>query len=284
MKALLVAIWCISALSGRAISQTPARGDSIHAAKTLFTWRDPLLAGGFIALTVGLLPVDGTIQRHLQDSTTQANHFLKNASRTVEYVGDPGALVVGVGMYAIGRVANLRRVEDLGLHLSEAVVASGIVTALAKDVAGRARPYVSGDTSPHDFSWLRGFRGGGGYRSFPSGHTTAAFAGAAVVTSESQLWSPHAVWFVAPLAYGTASLVSLSRMYNNAHWASDVVLGAAVGTFSGIKVVRYTHGHSNNLIDRWLLGTTVVGLPDGRFAVGWSSSTRGAQAGRTLVK
>ena len=50
--------------------------------------------------------------------------------------------------------------------------------------------------------------------------------------------------------YGGATLVGLSRMYNNKHWASDVVLGAAVGTFSGIKVVRYTHGHTDNRIDR----------------------------------
>jgi membrane-associated phospholipid phosphatase len=63
--------------------------------------------------------------------------------------------------------------------------------------------------------------------------------------------------------YGGATLVGLSRMYNNAHWASDVVLGAAIGTFSGIKVVRYSHGHSNNLVDRTLLGLRVVPTPDG---------------------
>jgi membrane-associated phospholipid phosphatase len=66
--------------------------------------------------------------------------------------------------------------------------------------------------------------------------------------------------------YGGATLVGLSRMYNNAHWASDVVLGAAIGTFSGIKVVRYSHGHSNNVIDRTLLGLRVVPLADG-FAI-----------------
>jgi len=58
-------------------------------------------------------------------------------------------------------------------------------------------------------------------------------------------------------------------MYNNAHWASDVVLGAAIGTFSGIKVVRYSHGHSNNLIDRALLGLYVLPTADGvAIAVG----------------
>ena len=69
--------------------------------------------------------------------------------------------------------------------------------------------------------------------------------------------------------YGGATLVGLSRMYNNAHWASDVALGTAIGTFSGIKVVRYSHGHSNNFVDRWLLGVTVRSAPNGNPGVGW---------------
>jgi membrane-associated phospholipid phosphatase len=204
----------------------------------------------------------------LQDSSTQASHFLKNASRDIQYFADPGSLVIGVSMYAVGRVAQWRAVEDLGLHGTEAVAMSGLVTALLKDVAGRARPYVSADTSPHDFRWWRGTRGGG-YQSFPSGHSTAAFAAASVVTSESQRWWPKGVWLVAPAMYGGATLVGVSRMYNNAHWASDVALGAAIGTFSGIKVVRYSHGHTNNFIDRWLLGLEVFPTPNGP-ALGWS--------------
>ena len=38
-------------------------------------------------------------------------------------------------------------------------------------------------------------------------------------------------------------------MYNNMHWASDVVAGAAIGTIIGLKVVKYTHSHPDNRID-----------------------------------
>ena len=250
-------------------AQTVLSGDSIHAAKTLFTWRDGVLATGFTGLTVAMFPVDRSLARRLQDSSAQANRFFKNASKNLQYFADPGSIVIGISMYGVGRLAKWRDVEDLGLHGFEAVAVSGVVTALLKGVVGRARPYVSADTSPHDFRFGRGFSKGGGYESFPSGHSTAAFAAASVVTSESERWWPHGIWLVAPAMYGGATLVGLSRMYNNAHWASDVALGAAIGTFSGIKVVRYSHGHTNNFVDRWLLGVDVVPLPTG-VGLGWS--------------
>jgi membrane-associated phospholipid phosphatase len=61
--------------------------------------------------------------------------------------------------------------------------------------------------------------------------------------------------------YGGATLVGLSRMYHNKHWASDVALGAAVGTFSGLKVVRYSHAHPDNKVDRVMLRAFIA--PDG---------------------
>lgn len=256
-------------MTQRAAAQTPMLGDSIHAAKTLFTWRDAVLASGFVGLTIAMLPADRALAHRLQDSTVQENRLFKRASVGIQYVADPGAIVIGTSLYAIGRVGKWRGLADLGLHGTEAVALSGTVTALIKDVAGRARPYVSADTSPGDFAFGRGLRGGG-YQSFPSGHTTVAFAAAAVVTSEAQRWNQRSVWFVGPAMYGGATLVGLSRMYNNAHWASDIVLGAAIGTFSGIKVVRYSHGHSNNWIDRALLGLTVSPQSGQRVGVGWS--------------
>ncbi len=249
-------------------AQTQIQGDSIHAAQTLFTARDAAVGAGFAALTVAMFPFDQRMARYLQRPNTQTDRFLRNASRDVQYVADPGSIVIGVAMYGAGRLAGWRDVADLGLHGTEAVVVSGAFTALIKAFAGRARPYLSADTNAHDFKFARGF-GKNGYNSFPSGHTSAAFAAAAAVTSESQRWWPAGTWIVAGTMYGGATLVGASRMYNNAHWASDVVLGAAIGTFSGIKVVRYSHGHSANVVDRIFLGMTVAPTPGGA-TVGFS--------------
>jgi len=69
----------------------------------------------------------------------------------------------------------------------------------------------------------------------PSGHATDGFVAAAAVTAETGRWWPRSTRIVGPLMYGGATMVGLSRMYHNKHWASDVVLGAAIGTFSGRK-------------------------------------------------
>jgi membrane-associated phospholipid phosphatase len=53
--------------------------------------------------------------------------------------------------------------------------------------------------------------------------------------------------------YTGAALVGASRIYNNKHWASDVLAGAAIGTFVGSKVVRFQHSHPGNWLDRKFL-------------------------------
>jgi len=243
--------------------------DSVHAAKTLFAHRDALLAAGFAGLTVAMFPIDKSVAGRLQNPNNQANHFFQNASTDARLLGDPGAAIIAVSMYGVGRVAKWKNVADFGLHGTEAIVMAGATTTLLKGLTGRARPFVSTDTNPTDFHFGRGFNGGN-FQSFPSGHTTAAFALASTVTSESQRWWPHQTWIVGPTMYGAATLVGLSRMYNNAHWASDVVVGAAIGTFSGIKIVRYNHGHSDNFLDRFFLGAMVKPAANGGAEVGVS--------------
>ena len=266
-----VIVGLVVATSGAAAQDVPGvrPGDTTHVQKTLFTWRDGVMAGGFAALTVAMFPVDKRAAVELQEPDNQANRFFKNASVDVQYIADPGSIVIGVGLYGVGRVAHWRDVEDLGLHGTEAVIFSGAITGILKDVVGRARPFVSNDSNPHLFHFAKGISNGN-YQSFPSGHTTAAFAAAAAVTSESQRWWPQGIWIVAPAMYGGATLVGLSRMYNNAHWASDVALGAGIGTFSGLKVVRYSHMHPHNFIDRALLAMTVAPDGMGGTRIGWS--------------
>lgn len=247
-------------------SRVVAPSDTQHVRKTLFTWRDAALAGGFVGLTIAMFPADRHIAGKLQNPNNQTNRFLDRSATGVELISSPGAYVIGVGMYAVGRVTKSKILEDIGWHGTEAVLLSAGVTGLLKATLGRSRPFVSNDTNPHDFKFGAGFSSSD-RQSFPSGHTTTAFAAASAVTSEMRRYFPKSVWYVAPVLYGGASLVGVSRMYHNKHWASDVVLGAAVGTFSGLKVVRYSHTHPDNKLDRWILRTAVAPLPDGRLAI-----------------
>ena len=87
---------------------------------------------------------------------------------------------------------------------------------------------MTNDSTPNDFSFGKGFAGED-RSAFPSAHTAVAFAAAASVASElAHLWPGHTA-LVAPVLYGGATLVGVSRMYHDKHWASDIALGAAIG-------------------------------------------------------
>jgi membrane-associated phospholipid phosphatase len=58
--------------------------------------------------------------------------------------------------------------------------------------------------------------------SFASDDATVAFSVTTVIASEYE----DKVW-VPPLAYGIATLTALARFNDNAHWASDVLVGSA---------------------------------------------------------
>jgi membrane-associated phospholipid phosphatase len=169
----------------------------------------------------------------------------------------------------IGRVSHNGDLADVGWHGTESVILATAITGVLKGSLGRARPFVSNDTNPSDFRLGGGF-GSSDRQSFPSGHTTTAFAVASSITSEMRRLHPNTVKFVAPVLYGGATMVGLSRMYHNKHWASDVVLGAGIGTFSGLKVVRYSHAHPHNKIDRVILGTTIAMNGQGDVTLGFN--------------
>lgn len=64
-----------------------------------------------------------------------------------------------------------------------------------------------------------------GFNSFPSGHTTIAFASAEFLRQEYKDISP---WY-GVAGYTVAATTGALRMYNNKHWLSDVVAGAGLG-------------------------------------------------------
>lgn len=271
---LLTAAWlgCLATtpLIAQPSLSPKAKADSAKTPAPLFTRKDLIAAGAFTLGMVAMFPFDERLAKHLTNPGAQANRFFKNASTGVEWIASPGPYIIGGTFYAVGRIGHFDRIADLGLHGTEAVAAADVITWILKGVNGRARPFVSGDTNAHSYHFMKGF-GNGQWQSFPSGHATSAFAAAAAVTAETGAWWPKSTWVIGPLMYGGATMVGLSRMYHNKHWASDVVLGAAIGTFSGWKIVQYSHAHPTP-IDKALLHVGVVPTPSGDWALAWSAN------------
>jgi membrane-associated phospholipid phosphatase len=273
-QACRLAASLVLATAAPGLAQAQA-ADTVHR-QPFFSWKDAAVLELFVIATATVAPLDTRFAERLQNPRVQENRLMRRTASFVETVTDPGAFVIGLGLYGVGRATKNHRAADLGLHGTEALFIGAQLGNLMKGVVGRARPYVD-VTNPHDYRAFRGFGGDGDYRSFPSGHTIAAFAAASAVTLETRQWWPRSVWVIGPAMYVGAAAVGWSRMYDNKHWASDVMTGAAIGTFTGMKVVQLHHRNPRNAIDRILLGASATPLPDGAVLLqvhlsppGWS--------------
>lgn len=120
-----------------------------------------------------------------------------------EWLLGSGALAT----YAIGHAFDRPRLAALGGDLIEAQVVAGLSTLTLKHTIRRVRP-------------------DGEARSFPSGHAAGTFAAATVVQRHFGLKG-------AVPAYTAAVLITGARMQANSHYATDLIMGAALGILSG---------------------------------------------------
>lgn len=263
----------VAARASRPTGQSAATDSVSRRQQTWISKRDMFLASAFVLGATVAVMNDASWDSRMQTPGMQRSGALHSLAGGASSLGSPGALLLTTGLLAGGRLFGSDGVADAGLHSTEAVLLSAAATSLIKGVIGRARPYVpsSDPNEPgpdaDEFRFGRGF--GKDYSSFPSGHTTVAFTAASALTRE--LFDAHseARWIVGPLLYGGATAVGLSRMYKNKHWASDVMAGAALGTFIGGKLVAYKHTHGANRLERFLV-PNVGASPTGSFALSWS--------------
>lgn len=122
------------------------------------------------------------------------------------------------------------------MYLETLLIANGI-KEWTKLLVYRARPYMYFDDYPEDK-----LEDGDWNCSFPSGHTTLAFAGAAFTTMVFCQCFPNSNWkyAVAGISFGMAAITGGLRMASGNHFFTDVITGAVIGTAVGFAV-PYMH-------------------------------------------
>jgi membrane-associated phospholipid phosphatase len=136
------------------------------------------------------------------------------------YIEFVGASIVA--FYGYGLIGENNKIRKLAVKLTEATFLATSITVITKTVVGRGRPYQQ--ESQYFFN---PFTFDNDYNSFPSGHTSLAFAYSTVMANEID----NIFWKIG--WYSLAGLVGYARIYHNQHWFSDVLMGAAIGYFSG---------------------------------------------------
>lgn len=167
--------------------------------------------GGLVAAGIIAIPFDDNIRRHIPriregescDKTTQRMSDIATGKFLFPMVG---------GMYIFGNREN-RKAAGMVLM---AVGTAGLAVRGFKYSMGRGRPDLEDGAGEFD-----GPSKEIKHDSFPSGHTATAFAAATVLAKRDR---PSSLIY-----YAAASAVAYSRLRKNAHYPSDVLVGAGIG-------------------------------------------------------
>ncbi len=143
-----------------------------------------------------------------------------------------GMLATPVALYGYGRFRQNDHAREAGILTTEAVIDSVAVEQGLKLVFWRERPYT-------DSARGRFFQSAAGVdSSFPSSHSTLAWAAASSIAAEyPSRWTQL-------FAYSAATGVSLTRVLGREHFPSDVLIGGAAGWLVGRYVVHRHHHRS----------------------------------------
>ena len=205
-----------------------------HMSQSQWQWTVPV---GLVG--AGLLASDTAIEAHVPTSPTTASHAV-----TFSNAGVAAMVGIGAGMYFWGHGTGNDQARETGLLAGEAAANAFLTTTVFKYAFGRERPFTGSGRGLF-------FQGGS---SFPSEHASVSWAIASVVAHEypgplTQL-----------LAYGLAGSVSAARVVGHKHFATDAIVGSALGWYLGRQVFRSHSRYSSADIAKW--GTFTRGAED----------------------
>ncbi len=152
---------------------------------------------------------------HQINTKYPTNSSLKTISATAE----PLTVAIPFGMVSVALITNNKKLELKAYKLMGSIFVTAAITEGLKIAINRARPYETYPNLIYPNSYEAG-------KSFPSAHTSLAFATA------TSLFINNKKWYIALPAYGWATSVAYSRLYLGEHYPTDVIAGAIVGAGS----------------------------------------------------
>lgn len=138
-------------------------------------------------------------------------------------LGGPRAVIPVVSVFGVSLLTGGERFREAAFTSLESWLFTGLLTYGLKETFGRVRPEDGADAIH--------FQPFSGNSSFPSGHTSSAFA---IIT-------PWVLYYPNPLTYGLFAIsasTAIARVARDKHWPTDVVAGAAIGYFVGRRLAR----------------------------------------------
>ena len=184
---------------------------------------------GYIPAAIGILliPEDQRIYSNMKEFQTQ-NEWISKTSPIVTRGGDIGVILTISSFYLSGE----KKTAELS---TKAYALSGVITIVGKSFFNRERPREATKNGGKWYGPTGLFKKDKLWEnvSFPSGHTSSAFAVATVI---AERYKKNKLAFIS--AYSLATLVGVSRITQDAHWLSDVLVGASIGYLSGKYITK----------------------------------------------
>jgi hypothetical protein len=209
------------------------------------TGSDWLKIGAFGALTTGaILLADKPVNKFAVEQI-RTNKSVVSASTYVTNFGGLYEAYTLAALGAYGFIFKKEKEKTTTLLATQAYITAATIETALKYLTSRQRPsYYDAVTGQNSrvfhgpfYHFLK--KDNSSFVSFPSGHTTVAFAAATVFAMEYREYP-----IVPILAYSAATSIGLSRIVQNQHWISDVMVGAALGILCGRQVVNNYHRYS----------------------------------------
>ncbi|MDG3583882.1 phosphatase PAP2 family protein [Galbibacter pacificus] len=182
--------------------------------------------GGVVAGTSVLYIFDDQTSKYFRD---QSNDIPQPVKDYGWYYGSPQNNYMLTGaVYLTGLTLKNEKLRRTGVLLIASASAAGLLQQTSKYIFGRARPR-SGD----DKNTFYPFTTDKDYHSFPSGHAILAFTNAYAIAK--QFKSP---WIKGGL-YTIGLVPGVSRLWEGAHWLTDVVVGVAISIATVEAIDKY---------------------------------------------